>query len=134
MLKRPMIPAVPDTIVTAALDSPAGWMEYPLGADVIEGDPRCKAKLLRTVGVATPYKAVSFFTAEPSKFHWRFDHDEAFVLLEGHIAITFDTSERIELKAGDAISVPGGHTGICEVLAPSRKFTVVTSGAADTAR
>lgn len=130
MTQRPRIPANPDTITTATLNSPKGWMAYPLGADVIEGDPQCTAKVLRTVGTVTPYKAVSFFTAQPSRFHWRFDNDEAFVMLEGHIAIAFDTGERVELKAGDAISVPGGRTGVCEVFAPSRKFTVVTNGAA----
>lgn len=53
-------------------------------------------KLLRTVGTRTPYKAVAFFTAEPSKFHWRFENDENFVLHEGHLAITLDTGERYE--------------------------------------
>ena len=129
-MKRPQIPPNPYTIVAASLDQPEGWVEYPLGADVIEGEPRCKAKILRTVGTVTPYKVASFFTSEPSKFHWKFDNDEAFVLLEGHIAIAFDTGERFELKAGDAISVPGGHSGICEVFVSSRKFTVVTNGSA----
>ena len=128
MTKNPTIPANPDTTVLAALDAPQGWMDYPLGKDVIEGDPRCRMKLLRTVGTKTPYKAVAFFTAQPSKFHWRFDNDEAFVILEGHIAITLDTGERVEMRAGDAVSFPGGHIGICEVFVPTRKFTVVTNG------
>jgi len=130
MSRLHQIPPNPGTITTASLDSPQGWMDYPLGADVIAGDPQCRAKVLRTVGTKTPYKAVSFFTAQPSRFQWRFDNDEAFVLLEGHIAITFDSGERMELRAGDAISVPGGRKGVCEVFAPSRKFTVVTSGTA----
>lgn len=128
MSRLPQIPPNPDTITQASLDSPQGWMDYPLWADVIAGDPKCRAKVLRTVGTVTPYKAVSFFTAQPSRFHWRFDNDEAFVLLEGHIAITFDSGERVELRAGDAISVPGGRQGVCEVFVPSRKFTVVTNG------
>lgn len=103
-------------------------MDYPLRAMFIVGDPKCRAKVLRTVGTVTPYKAVSFFTAQPSCFHWRFDNDEAFVLLEGHIVITFDSGERVELRAGDAISVPGGRQRVCEVFVPSRKFTVVTNG------
>lgn len=129
MFELPKIPADPDMTVTASLDTPGGWMDYPLGDDIIEGDPRCKMRLLRTVGTKTAKKAVAFFIAEPSKFHWNFENDEAFVLIEGHIAITLDTGERFELKAGDAISVPGGHTGECEVFVPSRKFTVVTNGA-----
>lgn len=122
------LPANPDTTVLTSIDSAEGWMPYPLGDDVIEGAPHCTMKLLRTVGTRTPYKAVAFFTAQPSTFHWRFENDESFVLLEGHLAITLDTGERFEMHAGDAISVPGGHTGICEVFSPSRKFTVVTSG------
>jgi uncharacterized cupin superfamily protein len=130
MSRLPQIPSKPDTITSASLDNPEGWMDYALGADVIEGDPQCRAKVLRTVGTVTPYKAVSFFTAQPSRFHWRFDNDEAFVLLEGHIAITFESGESVEMRAGDAISVPGGRKGVCEVFAPSRKFTVVTNGMA----
>jgi uncharacterized cupin superfamily protein len=49
-------------------------------------------------------------------------------VLEGHIAITFDTSERFDLHPNDAISIPAGHTATCEVYEPGRKFTVVTSG------
>lgn len=123
------VPTNPDMTVTASLNTPEGWMDYPLGDDIIAGDPRCRIKLLRTVGNKTAKKVVAFFTAEPSRFHWNFESDEAFVLLDGHIAITLDTGERFELKAGDAISFPGGHTGVCEVFAPSRKLTVVTNGA-----
>ena len=129
-MQRPQIPTPTDSTVTASLDDPNGWIDYPLGADVIEGDPKCRTKLLRTVGVVTPYKAVAFFTAQPSKFHWRFENDEAFVLIEGHLAITLDNGERVELRAGDAVSFPAGHVGVCEVFAPSRKFTVVTNGSA----
>ncbi len=123
------LPADINATATAAIDAPAGWVDYPLGDDVIAGDPRCRMKLMRTAGAVTPCKRVAFFTAEPSTFHWRFDNDEAFVLLEGHIAITLDGDERVEMKAGDAVSIAGGRRGVCEVLAFSRKFTVVTNGA-----
>ncbi|MEU6083906.1 cupin domain-containing protein [Streptomyces sp. NPDC047108] len=116
----------PDTVTTAALDG-GGWNPYPLGDDVVSGDPDCRIKVLRTVGVRTPVKVVAFFTAEPSTFARHFVNDEAFVLLEGHIALTLDTGERYEMRAGDAMSLPGGREGVCEVFEPSRKFTVVTS-------
>ena len=103
-------------------------MSYQLEDDVIEGNPNCKIKLLRTVGKTTPYKAVAFFTAKPSKFNWRFNNDECFVLIEGHLAITLDNGDYVEMRAGDAVSFPGGHTGVCEIFEASRKFTVVTSG------
>ncbi|MBU3055952.1 cupin domain-containing protein [Pseudomonas indica] len=130
MTTRPVLPNPIDSVARASLDTPDGWLEYPLGDDVISGNPETRMKLLRTVGVKTPHKSVAFFTSQPAKFHWRFDNDEAFVLLEGHIAITMDTGERIEMTAGDAVSIPAGHTGICEVYAFSRKFTVV-SGVSD---
>lgn len=129
MSQLPQIPANPDTAIMANLDAPAGWMDYPLGDNLLDGTPGCRMKVLRTVGTKTAKKVVAFFTAEPSSFRWAFDNDEAFVLIEGHIAVTLDTGERFELKAGDALSVPGGHTGTCEVFMPSRKFTVVSSGA-----
>lgn len=49
MSRLPQIPPNPDTITQASLDSPQGWMDYPLWADVIAGDPKCRAKVLRTV-------------------------------------------------------------------------------------
>ncbi|MFE7773319.1 cupin domain-containing protein [Streptomyces sp. NPDC057445] len=121
------IPAHPDTVTTASLDQ-GTWSPYPLGDDTINGEPNTQTKVLRTTGVRTPTKVVAFFTAEPSTFRWHFVNDEAFVLLEGHLAITLDTGERYEMHAGDAISLPAGHEGVCEVYRPSRKFTVVTSG------
>lgn len=131
MTARPQLPNPIDSVALASLNTADGWLTYPLGDDVIEGNPDTQMKLLRTVGVKTPYKAVAFFTSQPGKFHWRFDNDEAFVLIEGHIAITMDTGERFEMRAGDGVSLPAGHTGVCEVLEFSRKFTVVTSGIAD---
>lgn len=127
MTALPVVPVNPDTVTTAALDR-GEWAPYPLGEDTIEGEPNCRTKVLRTTGVRTPTKVVAFFTAEPSTFTWRFVNDEAFVLLEGHLAITLETGERHEMRAGDAISLPAGHEGVCEVFEPSRKFTVVTSG------
>lgn len=121
------IPAILDSTVTASVNDADGWVSYPLDGDVIQGEPRCRMKLLRTVGVRTPRKAVAFFTAEPSRFRWHFVEDECFVLLEGHIAITLDNGDRVEMRPGDAVSFPAGHEGVCEVFAPSRKFTVVTS-------
>ncbi|HBN9788243.1 TPA: DUF861 domain-containing protein [Pseudomonas aeruginosa] len=131
MTARPQQPNPIDSVALASLNSLDGWLSYPLGDDVIEGNPNTQMKLLRTVGVKTPYKAVAFFTSQPSKFDWRFDNDEAFVLIEGHIAITMDTGERFEMRAGDGVSIPAGHTGVCEVFEFSRKFTVVTSGQAE---
>lgn len=131
MTARSQLPNPIDSVALASLNTADGWLAYPLGDDVIEGNPDTQMKLLRTVGVKTPYKAVAFFTSHPGKFHWRFENDEAFVLIEGHIAITMDTGERFEMRAGDAVSLPAGHTGVCEVLEFSRKFTVVTSGIAN---
>lgn len=131
MTARPQLPAPIDSVALASLNTADGWLAYPLGDDVIEGNPDTKMKLLRTVGVKTPHKSVAFFTSQPAKFHWRFDNDEAFVLIEGHIAITMDTGERFEMRSGDGVSIPAGHTGVCEVFVFSRKFTVVTSGTAD---
>ena len=123
------IPADPDTVAVASLDG-EGWVPYDLGNDTLSGEPNTRMRLLRTAGVKTAYKAVAFFSSEPSTFKWEFANDEAFVLIEGHLAITLDTGERFEMSAGDAISIPAGHTGVCEVYEPSRKFTVVTSGLA----
>ncbi|WP_130928760.1 cupin domain-containing protein [Pseudomonas sp. Sample_20] len=129
MNTRPIFPNPISSVSTASLDAPEGWLTYPIGDDVIAGDPAPQMKLLRTVGVKTPHKSVAFFTSNPGQFHWRFENDEAFVLLEGKIALTMDDGERFEMGPGDAVSIPAGRTGVCEVFEFSRKFTVVTSGA-----
>lgn len=131
MNTRPVLPNPINTVSRASLDTPEGWLAYPLGEDVIAGQPDTKMKLLRTVGVKTPHKSVAFFTSQPAKFHWRFENDEAFVLIEGKIAITMDDGVRYDMGPGDAISIPAGRTGVCEVFEFSRKFTVVTSGTSD---
>ncbi|EIK51195.1 hypothetical protein [Pseudomonas aeruginosa] len=92
MNTRPVLPNPINSVSRASLDTPEGWLAYPLGEDVIAGQPDTKMKLLRPVGVKTPHKSVAFFTSQPAKFHWRFDNDEAFVLIEGKIAITMDWS------------------------------------------
>jgi len=122
------LPKNPNSVVTADLNTQQGWTHYSLGDDVIDGDPNFQIKLLRTVGVSTHKNSVSFFTAEPSKFVWKFDHDESFVLLEGHISITMDSGEKYDIKPSQALSIPGGSNGVCEVFVASKKFTVVTSG------
>jgi hypothetical protein len=63
------IPADPDTIAAKSLDDD-GWVPYPLGDDVISGEPNTHANILRTVGVKTPTLAASFFSADPSIFKW----------------------------------------------------------------
>ncbi len=63
MTARPQLPNPIDSVALASLNTPDGWLSYPLGDDVIEGNPDTQMKLLRTVGVKTPYKAVAFFTA-----------------------------------------------------------------------
>jgi uncharacterized protein len=121
------LPANPDTVAVASLDD-EGWVPYDLAKDTLSGEPNTQIRLLRTAGVKTAYQAVAFFSSEPATFNWEFVNDEAFVLIEGHLEIKLDTGERFEMHAGDAISIPAGHTGVCEVFEPSRKFTVVTSG------
>lgn len=128
MNTRPTLPNPITAVSVASLNAPKGWLPYPMGGDIIEGNPDPQMKVLRTVGVKTPHKSVAFFTSAPGKFHWRFENDEAFVLLEGRIAITMENGERFELGAGDGISIPAGLKGVCEVFEYSRKFTVVTSG------
>lgn len=73
---------------------------------------------------------MAFFTSRPAKFHWRFENDEAFVLIEGRIAITMDTGERFEMVAGMPYRFRLGTRGL-RGLRVQPKFTVVTSGIAD---
>ncbi|EPG73661.1 PF05899 family protein [Leptospira fainei serovar Hurstbridge str. BUT 6] len=98
---------------------------YPI-AEIIEGNPDAKIKVLRTKGARTNLQHVSVISAQPSKFHYKFQYDEAFQLIHGHLTILLDSGEQIEMRPGDILTVPAGHDSIFEIYEPSLKFVVVT--------
>lgn len=124
---RNQLPADLDSVVFSKAGESQGFVDYPIER-VIEGQPRARIKVLRTRGMRTPVQHVALLSAEPSKFHYRFTYDEAFQIISGHLAISLDTGERVEMRAGDVVTIPAGHDSIFEIFEPSMKFVVVTGG------
>lgn len=66
------------------------------------------------------------WACEPGAWRIAFadDKDEYFHVLEGRLRITDDDGKAREFGPGDACVIPGGFTGVFEVLAAVRKHYV----------
>jgi len=63
----------------------------------------------------------SIWTKEISKFPWTYDSQEQFYVLEGHVIITPDGGDAVEIKVGDFVTCPAGMSCTWQVLEPIRK-------------
>jgi len=62
---------------------------------------------------------------------WHIDNrpdTETMLLLKGHVRMTTDGEESVELRAGDMFVLPRGWSGRWDVLVTTRKLYVVTEG------
>lgn len=58
---------------------------------------------------------------ETSTFPWTYDADEICYILEGHVRVTPENGEPVEIKAGDLVTFPKGMSCTWEVIEPIRK-------------
>ena len=63
----------------------------------------------------------AIWTKEISKFPWTYSSQEQFYVLEGHVVITPDGGEPVEIHAGDFVTCPAGMSCTWQVLEPIRK-------------
>lgn len=56
-----------------------------------------------------------------SKFDWEYDTQEQCLFLEGHVIVTPENGEEVEIKNGDFATFPEGMKCVWEVLEPVRK-------------
>ena len=61
------------------------------------------------------------WTKEISEFPWHYDDREQFYVLEGHIIITPDEGDPVEVNVGDFVTCPEGMSCRWQVLEPIRK-------------
>ncbi|EPG66703.1 cupin domain-containing protein [Leptospira wolffii] len=112
-------------IVYADANDQTGWRDYPIDR-VISGEPKSKVKILRLEGARTKVMRLALVSSEPSKFYYKFVYDESFQLCSGHIVLSFDSGEVVEMFPGDVLSVPAGRESVFEIKKSSMKFVVVT--------
>ncbi len=63
----------------------------------------------------------AIWTKEISEFPWHYDEREQFYVLEGHVVITPENGEPVEVKVGDFVTCPAGMSCTWQVLEPIRK-------------
>ncbi len=63
----------------------------------------------------------AIWTKEISEFPWTYDSQEQFYVLEGHVIVTPDGGEPVEIKVGDFVTCPAGMLCTWQVLEPIRK-------------
>lgn len=63
----------------------------------------------------------AIWTKEVSEFPWSYASQEKFYVLEGHVIITPDGGDAVEITAGDLVTCPAGMSCRWQVLEPIRK-------------
>lgn len=58
---------------------------------------------------------------EVSKFPWTYDANETCYILEGHVTVTADNGESVEIKAGDLVTFPNGMSCTWDIHQAIRK-------------
>jgi hypothetical protein len=61
------------------------------------------------------------WSKEESEFPWTYDEDETAFLLEGHVVVTPENGEPVEIKAGDLVVFPAGMSCRWKILKKIRK-------------
>jgi uncharacterized cupin superfamily protein len=61
------------------------------------------------------------WTKEVSEFPWYYDDQEQFLVLEGHVIVTPEGGEPVEINVGDFVTCPAGMSCTWQVLEPIRK-------------
>lgn len=103
------------------------WYDYPENPeDKISGEPQVKINLIRAAGAKTPVHKAMLLSIEPSTFKYHFEGDESWYVLKGHVTITLEDGQQVDMKAGDVISIKGGRDSTWTVHEKFEKFVVVT--------
>ena len=63
----------------------------------------------------------AIWTKEVSEFPWHYDSQEEFYVLEGHVIVTPEGGEPVEIKVGYFVTCPAGMSCTWQVLEPIRK-------------
>jgi uncharacterized cupin superfamily protein len=113
---------------TVALGSAAPERLEPFHgfAEVLEGDPAAGVAWLRTAGSAGAVLYAGIFEVQPSRFRYDFSADECVHVIAGEVEITVGDESPVRLGPGDLAAFAAGTTSTWHVLAPLRKFFVIS--------
>lgn len=70
---------------------------------------------------AMEVKNWGIWTSEVKKFPWEYSETEKCYILEGHVVVTEDSGETVEIKKGDFVTFPKGLKCTWDVKEPIRK-------------
>lgn len=114
------------TTIDLGTDRPAHYEPFDGFAEVLAGDPAAGVAWLRTTGsgAATLYAGV--FEVQPSRFRYDFALDECVHVIAGDVEIAVEGDRTVRLRAGDVAAFRAGTTSTWRVLAPLRKFFVIS--------
>lgn len=101
------------------------WQPYPIdAAQILEGDPKAEVQWLQVSGEGEPAYYAGIWSADRSRFTWRFDMNESAHILAGRIRVTDERGRGREYKTGDVVFFPKGSRTEWLVIEPLRKFFV----------
>ena len=117
-----------DAIITKTnVSATESWHNYAENPeDKNSGEPQVMINLILTVGAKTPVHKAMLLSIEPSTFKYRFEGDESWYVLKGHVTITLEDGQKVEMKEGDIVSIKGGRNSTWIVHEKFEKFVVVT--------
>jgi uncharacterized cupin superfamily protein len=61
------------------------------------------------------------WTKEVSEFPWYYDEKETCLVLEGHVVVTPEGGEPVEIKGGDFVEFPAGMRCVWKITQSIRK-------------
>jgi uncharacterized cupin superfamily protein len=90
--------------------------------DIVSGNPVATAHVMHSD--ADGKYATGIWACGTGTFHWTFGHDEFIYVLEGEAVITYDSGQKIPIRAGDVVYFPKGRT-TWKILKPIKKVFAV---------
>lgn len=104
----------------------ANWVGFPV-EEVLEGDPQAEVALICEEEQGEQMLYVGMFRAQPSRFRYDYLGDECVHVLEGHVTVTADSGESVDLLPGTMTVFRKGTRTIWHVRETVREFFVLTA-------
>ena len=113
------------SLTVFATANPVASIDYPRPERLVQGNPRRSTREFFTS--SDQRRSAGIWSCEPGAWQIAFaaGKDEFFCVIEGRLRISDHQGQATEFGPGDAAVIPGGFTGIFEVLTPVRKYYVV---------
>ena len=104
----------------------AVWSGFAV-EEVLDGDPQAEVALICEEEQGEQMLYVGLFRAQPSRFRYDYLGDECVHVLEGHVTVTAESGESVELLPGTMTVFRKGTRTIWHVHETVREFFVLTA-------